>query len=197
MNKHIFDIETFPNYFLCSFLNINDPEEIKSFTISWDLGIDELPDLKMFLDQEVTMLIGYNNLSYDTPILEYVYNYAGTKINKDIYALSQKIISRERGEVFYGQKSYLWEQMDLMKLMAFDKLGVSLKQCAINLKWKKIQDLPLPYDHKVTKKDIELIQKYNINDLLISFELYKKLQDQIELREKLGKIYLIIIKKLK
>jgi len=189
MNKYIFDIETFPNYFLCSFLNLNDAEEIKSFTISWDLGIDELPDLKTFLDQEVAMLIGYNNLSYDTPILEYVYNYAGTKINKDIYALSQKIISRERGEVFYGQKSYLWEQMDLMKLMAFDKLGVSLKQCAINLKWKKIQDLPLPYDHKVVKKDIELIQKYNINDLLISFELYKKLQDQIELREKLGKIY--------
>lgn len=189
MTDWCYDIEIFPNFFSATFLSVKDPDDIRSFVISWDLGIDELLKLKTFLDLEVSLLIGYNNLSFDSPLLEYVYNYSGTKINKDLFIKSQNIISRERGEIFVSQKNYLWKQLDLMKLMAFDKLGVSLKQCAINLKWKKIQDLPLPYDHSVVESEIELILKYNINDVLITYELYKNLQEKIELREKLGSIY--------
>lgn len=187
--KWIFDIEVFFNYFGVSFLNTEDKDDIRSFVICWDLGIDDLQKLKAFLDLEVSLLIGYNSISYDANILDFVYNYSGTKINKDLFKLSQDIISREKGGVFSAQKKYAWPNLDLMKLMAFDKLGVSLKQCAINLQWKKIQDLPLPYDHAVQQEDLETILKYNINDVLITYELYIALQEKIELREKLGELY--------
>ena len=189
MKRYAFDIETFPNFWSCTYLDIDDPDMISCFSICIDAGINELEKMKEFLDSGISMLVGYNNLSYDSPILEFVYNYSGTNINADVYDLSQKIISRERGEMYSSQKNYLWPQMDLMKIMAFDKLGISLKQCAINLNWKKIQDLPLPYNHTVQKDEIEKILKYNINDVLITFELYKSLLDKIELRESLSKLY--------
>ena len=188
-SKWAFDIEIFINLFLISFLNIDNPEEIKSFIISWDLKIDDKEKLKEFLDNNVVALIGYNNLYFDAPILSLVLEYNGININKDVFEYSQKIIATERGEARSYRKNYPWPQIDLMKMMAFDKLGVSLKQCAINLKWKKIQDFPLPYDHVIERKDIEIVLKYNINDVLIVNELYKVLQPQIKLREELGKIY--------
>jgi len=83
--KWIFDIEVFFNYFGVSFLNTEDKDDIRSFVICWDLGIDDLQKLKAFLDLEVSLLIGYNSISYDANILDFVYNYSGTKINKDLF----------------------------------------------------------------------------------------------------------------
>jgi hypothetical protein len=166
--NYVFDIEVFPNYFCGTFMNVLDNSEYSSFVIAWKLGIDQSLEMKDFLDNNVSSMIGYNNLYYDYPILEFIYNYSGKDINKDAFNLSKKIIGSDRGENFGHRKNYLWKQVDLMKMMAFDKLGVSLKQCAINLKWKKIQDLPLPYDHNVTENELEIILKYNINDVLIT-----------------------------
>jgi hypothetical protein len=187
MNKYLYDIEVFPNFFCSSFMNVQD-QSIKTFVISWDLHIDEKDKLKKFIDEEVSMLIGYNNNYYDTPIMMQIFEYTGNDINADIYSHSQKIISSDRGEN-YSRLKTPFAQQDLMKMYAFDKLGVSLKQCAINLKWKKIQDLPLPYDHIVTREDVETIIKYNINDVLITNELYKASQPLIQMREELGKMY--------
>ncbi len=185
-----YDIEIFKNFFCCTFMNIQDSAEYYAYTIAWDLGIDESKEMEDFLANKVDCLIGYNNLFFDYPVLEFVYNYNGDSINKDIYKLSQKMINSERGESFGGyRKNYLWKQMDLMKIMAFDKLGVSLKQCAINLKWKKIQDLPLPYDHTVSKDEVELVLKYNLNDVLITKELYDAMIEEINLRKELSEIY--------
>ena len=184
-----YDVEVFPNFADASFLNVDDPHEIKTFVVSWPLKIDEKDKMKEFLDTRVNRLIGYNSLFYDTPILMFICNYNGKDINKDIFDLSHNIISSERGESYNNSRNAPWPQLDLMKLMAFDKLGVSLKQCAINLKWYKIQDLPLSYDHIVERDEVELILKYNINDVLITFELYKALQDKIALRKELGELY--------
>ena len=75
-NPWVFDIEVFPNFFCSTFLNASNPEEIKSFTICWDLGIDDLEKMKTFLDLEFPHLISYNGLSYDANILDFTYNYS-------------------------------------------------------------------------------------------------------------------------
>jgi hypothetical protein len=185
----IFDIEIFPNFFDVTFLNASDKNIIKTFIVAWDLHIDEKEKLVQFLDNEVSMLIGYNNLFYDAPILLTLYEYNGKNVNADLFDLSKKIIGSDREENFAYKRNYPWLQMDLMKMMAFDKLGISLKQCAINLRWHKIQDLPLPYDTIIKREDIETIIKYNINDVLISYELYRKLEPQITLRNELSDLY--------
>ena len=184
-----FDIEVFPNFFDVTFLNINDESVIKTFVVSWDLHIDEKSKLCEFLDNEVNLLIGYNNLFYDEVIMELLYDYNGKNVNADMYEMSQKIITSNRDDHTPIRKEYKWPQLDLMKMMAFDKLGVSLKQCAINLRWHRIQDLPLPYDQFIKREDVEKIIEYNINDVLITNELYKAMQPQINLRKDLSNIY--------
>ena len=191
MNKknYAFDIEVFPNFFCATFMNVEDSAEYSSFIIAWKLGIDQSEEMKAFIDNNVLSMIGYNNLYYDYPILEFIYDYNGKDLNKDLFKLSKKIIDGDRGENFGHRKNYRWEQIELMKMMAFDKLGVSLTQSAINLKWGKIQDLPLAYDHNVSKDEIEIIIKYNINDVLITLELYKSLAEEINLRKELSELY--------
>jgi hypothetical protein len=184
-----FDIEVYKNFFDVTFLDVNDQDVIKTFVVAWDLHIDEKNKLKEFLDNEAGMLIGYNNLGYDMPILQLLYDYNGKNVNQDMYELSQKIITTSRDENFAYRREYAWPQLDLMKMQAFDKLGVGLKQCAINLRWYKIQDLPIAYDEPIKREDVETIIKYNINDVLITNELYKKLQPEIQLRKELSDLY--------
>ena len=92
MRKFIYDVEIFPNYWLCSFLNVDNQSEILSFQISHDFHIDDRAILIEFLDSETITLIGFNNLSYDYQMLEFVYNYDGSKINRELFELSKKII---------------------------------------------------------------------------------------------------------
>jgi hypothetical protein len=188
MNNWIYDIELFPNFFCSTFLNVDNESDLKTFVICHDLKIDEKDKMKDFIEKNVDMLTGYNSIFYDNPILMQILEYSGENLHGDLYGHSQQIISSDRGGG-YSKIKTPFKNLDLMKMMAFDKLGVSLKQCAINLKWKKIQDLPLPYDHIVKREDVETIIRYNINDVLISFELYKSLQPEIELRREMGSTY--------
>jgi DNA polymerase elongation subunit (family B) len=194
-NIEIYDLEVFPNFFSATFF---DPEsnETDVFVIAVKLGINDSEKMRGFLNQKI-LLVGYNNLSYDAPMLQYVCDYKyynSAKFNTDIFTLSSKLVSNDtRNDATIRKLKYAkndnWKQMDLMKFMTLDQLGVSLKQIAINLKWYRIQDLPLPYDHDVTKEEVDLILDYNLNDVMISYELYKAVQPQIQLRVELTKLY--------
>jgi hypothetical protein len=81
-----------------------------------------------------------------------------------------------------------------MTILAFDKLGISLKQTAINLKHNKIQDLPLPYDHYVTDLELKTVLDYNLNDVLITLKLYEEIAPLRKLRDDLTSIYGIDLK---
>jgi hypothetical protein len=119
-------------------------------------------------------------------------DYRGKTINKDVFELSKRLISEDHRndedilELRYRGRDRI-TVMDLMTMMNFHKTGVGLKQCSVNLKWHRIQDLPLPYDHKVTIRDVDTILDYNLNDTLITIELYnnKVVKDARELREQL------------
>jgi len=191
MEEYVYDIEIFPNFFSVTFLN-NENGNKTVFAIFKER--DDRTSLSEFLDREI-LLIGYNNLAYDGAILTFLTENINTKnINAELYKLSQQLISDESR--FDGRliklkypKEVKRKQMDLMKILAFDKLGVSLKQVAINLCWYKIQDLPLPYDHKVKQDEVDLILDYNLNDVLITKQLFNSILPQIELRKELGKLY--------
>ena len=71
---------------------------------------------------------------------------------------------------------YPWSSIDLMRILAFDTLGVSLKQTSINLKWHKIQDLPIYFDSKVEPEQLQMVLDYNLNDVLITKRLYEEIE---------------------
>ena len=188
--KYVYDIEVFPNFFCATFLDC-DTGEKSVFVIYQDT--DDRQNLRRFLDREI-QLIGFNNLSYDGPLLDALCTRSARDVLADLFSLSKRLISDENRqdeglrELRYP-RDVKWSQMDLMKIMAFDARGVSLKQTAIHLRWRRIQDLPLPYDHQVQPGEVDTVLDYNLNDVLITFELYKAIQPQINLRYELGKLF--------
>lgn len=194
MTTYAYDIEVLKNLFTATFVNVENEDDEHVFYIGMDRT--DYGDLINFLKQRMT-LVGYNNHSYDDPILRYVMKYKGKDILEDIFSLSSKLIydgyrdDKTIMELRYP-KSFLypWNSIDLMRILAFDKLGISLKQTAINLKWHRIQDMPVSsYTELVGFDQLQKILDYNLNDVLITKRLYEEITPLRELRTELSKLY--------
>lgn len=189
MERFVFDIEVFPNFWCSTFLNINTQEKTV-FVIYKSRNDGQL--LSEFLNQEI-LLFGFNNLIYDGVILDAVLqDYESPHLLQDLFELSHTIVSDNSP---YGRRTrksdntYPYRQVDLMKILAADKLGIPLKQLGIALRYPRIQDLPLPYNHEIEPDEVSLVLDYNMNDVLITLELYKSMFKIIDLREKLTNLF--------
>lgn len=190
MRKFIYDLEVFPNFFSATFKNV-DTKEIEVFYIH-DENTRDLFYLKKFIKSNI-YLIGYNNDKYDNLLLNKILTSEVTC--EDLFNLSKLIISNRESfflnkkikELYSYKKPY--KSLDLMMIHRFDKLMVGLKQCSVNLKWHKIQDLPKAYDAKVTCGEIYNILEYNLNDVLITERLFEVSLEEVQLRQSVGKKY--------
>lgn len=193
MVRYAYDIECLPNLFTATFINVEDESDEHVFYVGIDK--EDFSDIKRFLSQKMT-LIGYNSISYDDPMLRFIVGYTGDNLISDLNILSAKLVNdgfRSDKKILalrYPRKVYYpWKSIDLMKILGFDKLGISLKQTAINLKWYKIQDMPIGHSEDVDKRKLKEILSYNKNDVLITKRLYEEIKDIRELRDELSKIY--------
>lgn len=193
MKIYAFDIESYKNLFTATFVNVEDDNDVFTFYAGIE-NIDYSP-LIMFLKQKM-VLVGYNSDSYDTPMLRYIMSNSMEGLTRKLFELSGKLIDdnyrsdREIKKYRYALKKYdNWKTIDLMRILAFDRMGISLKQTAINLKWHKIQDLPLSPTALIHKEDIPMIMEYNLNDVLITKKLYEEIEPLRKLRDDLGKMY--------
>ncbi len=154
------------------------------------------------------VLIGYNNMNYDNLILDYLYYFynkfnsklihkqTNESLNWILYDISQKIISYGKGynRIFYNEYKlfkYLkpYTAYDIQKILYLDKSFTSLKQIAIQLKWYRIQDLPYPYNKELNLDQIEKVRDYNVNDVLITQELFNNQLSEISLRNDVSDEY--------
>ncbi len=194
MTRYVYDLETFRNFFTATFVNVEDESDQHVFCIG--LGRNDREELAKFLHNRI-VLIGYNNHSYDDPLLRFILSKRSESLNNDLYSMSIKLIddyfknTKEVMELRYPKKKEIssWSSIDLMRILAFDKLGISLKQTAINLKWHKIQDLPLLPDSRVHENEVGTILDYNLNDVLITKRLYEEITPLRNLREELSSFY--------
>ena len=191
MGSHCFDIETFPNFFSVTFVNLVDKEDIHQFTIC--SFKDQRKEIIKFLETCDT-LVGFNNLSYDEPLLLLLQKtIKSNRLNDILFNCSNRLIAEGNWQdeairkLRWQERS--WKSIDLLKIMAFDKRGISLKQAAISLGWPVIQDLPFDYDYEIQKRDIAIVLEYNLNDTLITLELYNKIEPERKLRDEINQIY--------
>jgi len=195
--RYCFDVEVFPNFFCCTFIRV-DGKEKKTFII-WD-GQDDKTKLLDFISKNL-FLISFNGISYDLPVLRYIRTYKGKQLNADLFSLSSKLVSEKFRDDDLVKELRYWKgeepfvHQDLMAMMNFFRTGVGLKQCSINLKWHRVQDLPFKYDYIVSSSDVDTIVDYNVNDTLITLELYNNdvVRDARELRESIANEYGISI----
>lgn len=194
---YAYDIETLINYFSAIFIDVVTEEEFL-FEL-YDIGTHKKNDLEAlyaFLEGNIKALVGYNNLSFDYPVIhrmlqakklilrseikhviEFIYNRAQSIINKRVRIKEEKVKI---------------PQIDLMALNYFDSKvkATSLKQIEFIMRFDNVQDMP--YHHAKKLKTIEQIKEigdYNRNDGRATLMFYRKNKDAIELRRKLSNQY--------
>jgi len=189
---YIYDVEVFGgNFFSACFKNLKTGEEIICFKLDGrEYNIDKLYSLI-----KEGFLIGYNCSRYDDIMLNCIWK-EGNVDTWLLYQLSNEIIHNNKGNIPLWKnpmlKPYTWgeiQSLDLMRVLAFDKMKVSLKQCSVNLRYPLIQDLVRPPETPVREEEVDDIIKYNLNDVYITEALYNHIKGLLNLRYGISKEY--------
>lgn len=118
----IYDIETLINCFTVTFLHTDGITRKQFVLCNWR---NDLNALANFLRDEVAGLIGYNNLGFDSPVMQSFVNMDGSYVTDHltprgiieyIYETSQQVITEEKKR----RKGLDVKELDLFKLHHFD-----------------------------------------------------------------------------
>lgn len=176
----MFDIETYPNYFLISFLAKGEYE----FSF-------EMVNNKFTQYQELAficlnfVLVGFNSNSYDIPMLRHLLSQKAT--NSSLHALSTALVEQElwysevKDDFAFNEKIKL-DTYDLMPV-APDPNKISLKMYAARLLSTELQDLPYDPHTNLTPEEMITVRKYCCKDLRNTYRLRTQLHTEIEMRQ--------------
>lgn len=181
-NLYIYDLETYPNFFLATFKNV-DTGKWYEFEIS-----DRKSDFKLllkFLKQKQLKLIGFNNINFDYPVL---HNTILKNQNKkwssfEIYSEVEKIVSEKYSSI--REKEVIIPQLDLYKIWHYDNKNksTSLKWLEFALRLENVEDLPYEVGSILSNKEKDNVIKYCRNDINATEQFYKKSSKHIEIRK--------------
>ena len=173
-----YDTEEYPNVFTATFKPI-DGGRGRIFEIS-DRRNDSSA-LREYLGT-LTCMIGFNNMGFDWPILNYFLENPGCTAN-DLYGMCCRIITGERFEYI------IWEpaipQIDLFKIHGFDNpaRSTSLKKLEFNMRSELVQDLPFPVGVALSYDEINTLIAYNCHDVNQTEKFFWLSQDKIKQRQ--------------
>ncbi len=190
-NDWIYDLETYKNLF--SFCVISaDGKEGYIFEISDRKDDREVMfDFIQMLKETESRLVGFNNLGFDYPVLHHIIQSPDCTV-ASIYKEAQDVIKTLREDRFAKQiKNKIIPQVDLFKLNHFDNAAkmTNLKVIQFNMKLDTLQELPYPFDVKLTHSQMQDIIEYNANDVVATLKFYYENIGALQLREALSKKY--------
>ena len=190
----VYDIETLASCFTYSAINI-DTEEVVQYAIHKDRN-DSVAFLE-HLGQDCKGHIGFNNISFDYPVIHKILNVAPVNtldIIKLAYNEAQRIIEEQNkingAFVTIKDSDVRIKQLDLFRLWHFNNKSrrTSLKALEISMNYPNVMEMPIEHTKEdITLDEIPSILEYNLNDVLATYEFYKKTKDlgKIDLRKKI------------
>lgn len=182
----VYDIEVYPNFF-CMYIG-NMERDCWYFEISPRLN--QRGRMKEFLGdvyKKGVSMVGYNNLSYDWPVIDFILR--AERTNKEIYDFSQSVVQRSFNKEPIYVKQYI-KQIDLFKIWHFDNQArlTSLKALEFAMRMDDIQDLPYGPHDTLTEEQMERVREYNKHDMKCTAEFLKHSLDKIEMRHRFSKM---------
>ena len=184
---YVYDIEVFKNVFHCTVFD-TEKEELHKFECS--IRKNNIEDMcKFFLYRDV-YFVGYNNIHYDNPIINYCIEYFSNssytydKICESIFNLS-KIITSEKDNIDKWKK---WKYaknfltLDLLTMLYSQALRVSLKEMQVTMMYKNVQEFNCDWQAPLSQFEIDDMIEYNINDVMSTTELLKQCTKDIDVR---------------
>lgn len=183
----IFDVESYSNFFSVIFKNPKT-KEIRTFVLFGDRN--DIDELHMFVNDTRKWLVGYNSFNFDNQILKYIcrnhFELTMSSVDiatKNINDLVIRIIEDDVSDFKYRLP---FQGLDLMKIGFYRK---SLKLIGVGLKWPKLQELPYEPGALIEPDQVDTLLEYNLNDVLITEQLYFHLENNIKLRFNIAKRY--------
>jgi hypothetical protein len=167
-------------------IGLFDPEtkEYKEFEISrWNNSLDKF--IKFIENKDEYYWVGYNNLRFDSQVIEYViknyddwHHLSDLEICAKIAQKAADVIHDANYDVFpeYREYELSLKQLDLFKINHFDNKNrmVSLKRLEFEMDLENIEEMPIHHQKiDMSKKDIELTMNYCKNDVMATYEFYK------------------------
>lgn len=192
MDKQLYDIETYSNYFCVGIKNYVT-KEIVFYEIS-----EERNDSKQIYEWFKNFngfLISFNGIHYDNMIIKYFLtnfhkynNLDWSNITSDLKYFSDKVIRGDYDDEIKQIKYYKtnWIDIDLFlywsKMLRISK-KISLKSLGIQLGYPVVQELPYKPNSILTINDLPKLREYNqIHDLGITELLCNKMKEAIQQR---------------
>ena len=184
---YVYDIEVFRNVFHCTILN-TETEELTKFECS--IRKNNLDEMCKFFLQKDRIFIGYNNIHYDNPIINYCIeffsnsNYSYDKICLSIFNLSS-VITQDKDSIDRWKRwkyANNFATVDLLTMLYSKALRVSLKEMQVTMMYKNVQEFNQDWNDFLAESDINSMIEYNINDVMSTYELLKRCKEDIQLR---------------
>lgn len=199
MNKKLYDIEVYKNFF-CVGIKDYITKEILFYEISEEKNDFEL--IYKYFTEYSGFLISFNGIHYDNMVIKYFiskyedYKYLNwSNITLDLKYFSDKLINDtfddEIKQIKYQKVP--WIDIDLFlywsKMLRMSK-KISLKSLGIQLGYHTVQELPFKPDTILKLEDLPKLRYYNYtHDLGILELLTENMEDDIKLRGNIVKEY--------
>ena len=177
-----FDIECYSNYLLIAFYSPS-ANRIVYFELTPEVSFNRA---KLNWIIQNFCIVGFNSNYYDIPIMTLAL--AGHKNNILQQATDDIIINNMWAqEVLKKYGVTALENINSIDLINVAPLKASLKIYGGRIHSKTIQDLPYSPNIELNFQQKQIILWYCINDLLVTYDLYKTLKEEIKIRESLTK----------
>ena len=196
---YIYDLEIYNNLFLVGYRCV-DKDATHFLRIGMGRNdLDRICELFMTMqmpeesDELVApWFVGYNNFHFDNPVVNFVLRRRKKFSRMKILTICQKI--HELGQqTIKGDKRYKYsvpfKSFDMMRILRLSVLRKSLKMVGINLKWPKIQEIPIDIHRNVESYELIEVMKYCENDVGMTTELYHKHREAINMRAAISVAY--------
>ena len=192
---YVYDVEVFINIFHVTILNTEN-NELYKFEVSD--RTNQIQELVSFFLNNAVYFVGYNNIHYDNPIINYCIKYFRTSkydaetICKSIFNLSRTITSREDNNLqLWKEYKYAnnFKTLDLLTMLFSQALRVSLKEMQVTMHFKNVEEFVTDWDKPLSPDRYDDMILYNINDVMSTNELLDRSKSLISLRLSIQKEY--------
>ena len=183
----VFDIEVFINCFHCTLYN-TETHEITKFEIS-ERKNESHALCKYFMENDFCF-VGYNNIHYDNPIINYCLEFFSTcdfpywQICNSIFNLSKTITDKQGDLNLWKRWKYAnnFFTLDLLTMLYSTALRVSLKEMQITMHYSNVREFITDWKAPLDIEKMDDMIEYNLNDVMSTNELLNRCVKDIELR---------------
>jgi len=190
MDWIVYDIEVFINFFYILCRNIT-----KGVTFSYEISPtkDERKELLEYLNNTNQLMIGFNNLKFDWPLLNHFEDLMKRYPNMSIDVLNNNLKKKAnqliKSSFVHPNNKIL--QLDLLKLNHYDNKNrsCSLKALEFAMRMDNVQELPYEHTAILTEDEMKVVRTYCGNDIEATINLCKLSHQNIQDRFKSSSVY--------